>query len=278
MADVQADELERVTTWLIDTVVHEGRGDRYNQLQVKPTQKFWLGRLAPEQGMNLALGDRGERMEPCAIGIRFRPAAEPPWSFDIGVELCAWYKDRGAPGLWRKTRRLSQVFTCTVSPPPGSSQEYHLRDLEDALERIVGTDDLKVKIAVEYPRRPDRSDEIVISCINDSAAESRALGDTGLYKVRMMLRGLTTTPFVLESLPDSFRYDRHVPAIGVNCGVELGEAGELRSCDIILADRQRPIFWNSDRPEPDLRFATLASDPLPEPACLDCGSSRVGPG
>src|SRR3954470_6165101 len=108
MADLTSGELERVTAWLVDAVVHEGRGDRHDRLRVKPAEKFWLGRLAPELGMNAALGDRGERMEPCAIGIRLRPSGQPPWSFRVEVELCAWHKDKAA-GLWRKTSRVSQT-------------------------------------------------------------------------------------------------------------------------------------------------------------------------
>src|SRR4051812_44425166 len=132
MADSHTDELERVVTWLIDAVVHEGRGDRYDQLQVKPAEKFWLGRLAPELGMNTALGDRGERMEPCAIGIRFRPAGAPPWTFAVEVGLCAWFKAK-AGGLWQKADRVRETLPCTVSPQQ-AIQEHQLRKLEADLE------------------------------------------------------------------------------------------------------------------------------------------------
>jgi len=261
MADVRPDELERVANWLINTVVQEGRGDRYDRLPVKPSEKFWLGRLTPESGMNIALGDRGERMEPCAIGIRLRPAGKPPWFFAVEVGLCAWSKDRAA-GSWRKTPHMFQTMSCTISPHE-PILNHQLRELEGTLERTLGVDHLRVRIEVEYSRRPDGSDEIVVSCVNDSLAESRDLGDTGLYEVRMIVKGIETLPFVLESLPDSFRYDRRVPAFGINCGVEVGASGELRSVDIVVADRQRPVFWNSDNPAPDFRFATLGVDPLP---------------
>jgi hypothetical protein len=261
MATVRSDELERVAAWLVDSVVHEGRGDRHDQLEVKPAEKFWLGRLAPELGMNAALGDRGERMEPCAIGIRLRPSGQPPWSFRVDVGLCAWHKDKAAR-LWRKTCRVSQQLPCTVTRGQ-ANQEHRLRELESALEQQLNVDHLGARLEVEWSRRPDGSDEIVVSCVNASLAESKDLGDTGLYEVQMGVKGLGTAPYVLESLPDSFRYDRRVPAFGINCGVEAGEDGGLRSTDVIVADRNRPVFWNSDGTPPDFRFVNLAEDPLP---------------
>src|SRR5262245_19237050 len=134
MAEVHSDELERVAAWLVDAVVHEGRGDRHDRLPVKPAEKFWPRRPAPDLGMNAALGDRGERMEPCAIGIRFRPACPPPWSFGVEVRLRAWYKDRAAGGVWRKTDGVSQTLTCTVSPGQGMLG-HQLHELGAALER-----------------------------------------------------------------------------------------------------------------------------------------------
>ena len=47
------------------------------------------------------------------------------------------------------------------------------------------------------------------------------LKDTHLYETSLEVTGLATTPFILESLPDSFRYDRRIPAYGINVGVEV---------------------------------------------------------
>jgi hypothetical protein len=261
MADLQAAELDRIMSWLVDTVVAEGRGDHHTELRVRPSEKFWLGRLAPESGMNQALGDRGERMEPCAVGIRFRPVGGPPWPFGVKVSLCAWYWDKEA-SVWRKTARLSETMSCTVSPQQGA-QGFQLCRLDALLQQQLGVDHLGARLEVEHLRRTDGADEIVVMCVNASLAESKDVGDTGLYEAQMEVSGLDAVPYVLESLPDSFRYDRCVPAFGINCGVEVGEGGELRSSDVVVADRQRPVFWNSDRPAPDLRFLTLAENPLP---------------
>ena len=79
--------------------------------------------------MNASLGDRGERMEPYAIGIRFRPSGAPPWSSSVRVELCAWSKDRKKTGRWLKTVKLFQTLSCTVSPPQAKYREHQLSEL-----------------------------------------------------------------------------------------------------------------------------------------------------
>src|SRR6185295_450589 len=68
---------------------------------------------------------------------------------------------------------------------------------------------------------------------------------------------------ILESLPDSFRYDRRVPAYGINCGVEITPTGSLRTTDTISVDRERPRYWSLIDTQPDFSFETLSNDPLP---------------
>jgi len=67
----------------------------------------------------------------------------------------------------------------------------------------------------------------------------------------------------LEAVPDSFRYDRSVLAYGINCGVEAVEHDTLVTVDTVTADRERPLYWSLDDPAPDLRFSSLAADPIP---------------
>jgi len=77
-----------------------------------------------------------------------------------------------------------------------------------------------------------------------------------------------TEPFILESLPDSFRYDRRVPAYGINCGIEVTKNSNLRTSDVVVVDKPRPQYWSVDEPVPDLAFAELETDPLPSLAQL----------
>ena len=76
---------------------------------------------------------------------------------------------------------------------------------------------------------------------------------------------MQTFLFTLDNLPDSFRYDRTVSAYGVNGGVE--QVSERAFSDY-RCRRPRPspvppTGTTSGALQPDLRFATLADDPLP---------------
>ena len=58
--------------------------------------------------------------------------------------------------------------------------------------------------------------ELVVELVNTSPADGGPLKDTDLYEASLEVDGLPTRPFILESLPDSFRYDRKIPAYGIN--------------------------------------------------------------
>ncbi|MET8599973.1 helicase C-terminal domain-containing protein [Streptomyces althioticus] len=77
----------------------------------------------------------------------------------------------------------------------------------------------------------------------------------------MQIEGLETQPYMLESLPDSFRYDRRIEAYGHNCGVEA-EGGVFRSADTIVVDGGRPEYGTPSPVQPDLSFETLADAPI----------------
>src|SRR3954463_9447249 len=95
----------RFVRWVSTRLIESARGDRLNQLPVDPAGRLWLGRLAPEQAvMQLGLGDRGERLDPCAVGIRFRPRSELPLHLHFTVSLRVWSKQRP---VWVKSRALA---------------------------------------------------------------------------------------------------------------------------------------------------------------------------
>lgn len=74
--------------WLGDRLTSAGTGDTDQVLDVDPSGKYWLGRLQSRLAvMNNNLGDRGERLEPCAIGFRLRPASPGPACFRQDVRL-----------------------------------------------------------------------------------------------------------------------------------------------------------------------------------------------
>ena len=61
--------------------------------------------------------------------------------------------------------------------------------------------------------------ELVVTIVNVSPEELPGW-DTNLYEVSLQVDAGETEAFTLDNLPDSFRYDRHVAAYGVNGGVE----------------------------------------------------------
>jgi hypothetical protein len=97
--------------WLDRRVVAAGRGDGLDRLEVAPSGTFWLGRIACEDEVRKGAADeRSERLDPCAIGIRLRPAAAPSWSMTVTVRARAWVKDpRDGPDPDRRWWRSDLV-------------------------------------------------------------------------------------------------------------------------------------------------------------------------
>jgi hypothetical protein len=272
MSEYQAAEC--FVAWLEEQIVASGRGDDETTLEVEPSGKYWLGRLAPEEYVaNMGLGDRGERLEPCAVGVLVRPEGDGHWDFSIRVRMVAWL--RGNDRHWRKTKCMDKTFTLTV-PPTQPTQAFGRAELEAALAAVTGIPGLSAEIRVDLRPCVAGGREMAILLVNTSPEQHSSFRDTRLYECILEVVALPTRPFLLEALPDSFRYDRRVPAYGINCGVEVGPDGAFRTLDVIVARRPRPRFWGSDEPEPNLRFSELACDPLPASRTLTDGLRRWG--
>src|SRR5262249_560598 len=118
--------------------------------------------------------------------------------------------------------------------------------------------------------------EITILLVNTSPEKTPHFKDTNLYEASIEVLGLSVRPYILESLPDSFRYDRRIYAYGINCGVELVDDAQLRTTDVICVDKYRPIYWSAEEPQPDFTFATLSANPLPSLIQLTDSHSKWG--
>src|ERR1035438_685808 len=104
--------------WLDQQVLNAGRGDSLNELSVEPKGRFWLGRLASEGAViESGLGERGERLDPCAVGVRLRPSGNAPWTFVVEVGACVWMRD--ANGTWRKCPGIREAIPVSIGDAEG---------------------------------------------------------------------------------------------------------------------------------------------------------------
>jgi len=252
---------EKLVDWLEGKLLVAGRGDELTELDVEPAGKFWLGRLASEEAViALRWGERGERIDPCAVGIRLTPTGAGPWSFQVRASARAWVQAKG--GSWTKTPAMTETIAIDVDPAIGTTS-FGTETLERKLAVVVGTTGLSAEIRVEVSRTANRKPELTILLVNRSPRTHAVLKDTNLYECSLAVSGLAVEPYQLEALPDSFRYDRRVLAYGINCGVDAREDATLVTVDTVTADRERPLYWSLDDPAPDLRFVSLAADPIP---------------
>jgi hypothetical protein len=248
----------RFVHWMHESVVSEGRGDAFDTLATEPRGTLWLGRLAPESAVaNNPLGKRAEKLDPCAIGVRFSPELAGPWVAQVSVSFVCWSKS--AKGQYVKSKVIS--FTGSVPIDPNEARSGHFeRELSAQLAEL-GLAGRKAEVRVEVEAWRAKP-ELVVMLVNTGDEATNENSDTHLYEAVLTVTGILSIPFVLESLPDSFRYDRQIPAIGINCGL-VAVAGGYQTSDVTEGTKFRPRYWTVDSPEPDLSFTRLASDPIP---------------
>lgn len=251
---------ERFVGWLARRMTIAGRGDDRVVLEVEPSGKFWLGRLQSEEAVAQSdWGDRGERLEPCAVGMKVRPGAEGPWKVTLSGRARAWLWDRESE-LWRKTDSAEVSATVLVAPAIGTVS-FAEEEWAHALAAVAGKAGLSARFDVEVARGRDGHFELAITLVNSSPSEDKAFRDTRLYECALKVEGLDRSPFQLESLEDSFRYDRNVAAYGINGGFREID-GALVTEDAISVERKRPKYWSVDASKPTTKFADLAEDPI----------------
>lgn len=259
MTTNEPEAFAKLVRWLDSRVLADARGDGVSAMEKEPRNKLWLGRLASEEAvMNSDLGERGERLDPCATGLRVTPQSTTNIRFQVKVFCRAWL--RQSDKTWRKSAAIAEIVDVAVEAHGVAT--HGANQLAAALASVTGGPGLTCAIRTELERTLEGRDELTILLVNTSPEEHDAFHDTNLYECLIEVAGLARVPYMLEGLPDSFRYDRRVDAYGINGGFEAdGEV--LRTTDTVVVDRGRPRYWNSEVPVPDFRFATLAADPLP---------------
>ncbi len=245
----------KVVQWLEAAVVADARGSDVSHSDTAPSGRFWLGRLAPEESAFRLAGERGERMEPCACGIRFKPRGSGPWQLTIRAGFRVWTRG-GRNEPWRKQDAIV-VDTQMEAPSEPSRSPLLADEIAAQLDEGGAPHAARVEVEVEFSADGPVVSVVLVNATPDDVPEPN------LYECWLEVEGPHREPFVLDALPDSFRYDRRVEAYGINGGVEtVGDT--LRTVDVVSADKARPLFWDDAAgPAPDLTFATLSTNPLP---------------
>jgi hypothetical protein len=250
---------ELFVRWLEGEVIAEARGDRHIESPTRPADRLWLGRLAPEEAAwKIGKGPRAQRLDPCSMGMTFRPIG---WEWRIEVSFVVWSREGEKNDVkWKKSERLKvTVEPGRLSPKPRGTFSFGA-DKFSATFATNGLGDRSARIDIEIGREHDYPTATVL-VVNDTP-EQKAF-DANMYEVVIRVHIGQVTPILLDSLPDSFRYDRRISAYGVNAGV-VYDGEWLGSTDAVLAERHRPEYWDTALgPPPDLAFSTLARDPLP---------------
>lgn len=251
---------------MLNSVVAEARGDDMQFLPVAPRGRFWLGRIAPEIVVqNSRLGERSERLEPCEVGIRVRPSAVDGRQITCKARFVVWGEFDGGDQpdalKWRKSEPIELTAALPAPTAVGQVTSAGRGAFEHALA-AVGANGMSCEFHAELEFGKDGV-ELVVTIVNLSP-EDLGDWDTNLYEASMIVDAGMTEPFTLDNLPDSFRYERTVPAYGVNCGVELRSPTSFQTTDVGIRDQPRPTYWDEDSgPAPDITFEVLGNDPLP---------------
>jgi hypothetical protein len=262
---VTTDERELFVSWLAERAIGDARGDDLSALPGRADKRFWLGRVAAEDvAWQSVAGDRAKRLDPCSIGVRFRPRE---WDWSVKVSFVLWIADEEGGG-WRKTEPISCNVTLSPEPKP---TPMGIRVGSDVFERALAAagHDKGRAACVEFEVERERDQLFAnVSLVNLSEGQSRKF-DSNFYEVQLEAEVGETDDIQLDALPDSFRYDRNVPAFGLYCGVEADSLrGILRTTDAAEVDRLRPAYWDLELgPEPDLSFNALSGgsiEPLVE--------------
>ena len=235
-------------------------------LPVAPKGRFWLGRVAPEIVVqNSRLGERSERLEPCEIGIRIRPTAVDGRSVSCSARFVVWCEfdggDQPDADKWLKSEPIEVTATLPTPTTVGPVTSAGRLDFDRALA-AVGAGSMTCEFRAELEHGKD-GHELVITLVNLSPEELDGW-DTNLYEASVTVEVGATQPFTLDNLPDSFRYERTVPAYGVNGGVERLSVSTFQTTDVAVRDQPRPAYWDDEcGAPPDITFSTLADDPTP---------------
>ena len=266
MAPLGSADAEAFVAWMLEGVVADARGDRVQELAVAPAGRLWLGRLAPEIVVQQSrLGERGERLEPCEVGLRLRLSEIDGRTVRCTGRFVVWHEidsdgEADSP-KWRKSGPIEVTADLLTPRTTGTIESAGRNDFTAEL-RAVGAEGMICEFHSELEIGKD-GHELVVTLVNLSP-EELPRWDTNVYEASLVVDASETLPFTLDNLPDSFRYDRRVSAYGVNGSIERVNDTTFCTTDVAVCDQPRPTYWDDALgPPPDITFTNLAANPTP---------------
>lgn len=132
---------DKFVEWLRQRVIEDATGSAKVISETQPFGTFWLGRLASQDAVFAdGMDSRGDRLDPCSIGLRFCPEGGPPWSFDVEIRAAVWKRDRDADH-WKKCGPLTETISIVVEDIAVDAV-FGEEPLRSALRIITGADSL----------------------------------------------------------------------------------------------------------------------------------------
>lgn len=244
--------------WLVSEVEVSGKGADLDQLENDPSGVFYLGKISPEERVALmGLGDRGDRLEPCSIGVRFLLSDEISKSINVEASFHLWIKNEEK--IWKKTDLFKFNFEIQIPSYKNSISIGNEKILKGIKEK-TGLENVSAEIRVDRNTLGE-PDELIVTFVNCSDSEIYANSDGILYESKLTINNATHKPYYLEALPDSFRYDRRIEAYGINCSVYVKNK-YIETTDLTIQDKYRPDFQHDALKDIDLSFKGLSEAPL----------------
>lgn len=189
-----------------------GRGDELTFSEVNPIGRFWLGRLGPKDFVTLP-DERSDRLEPCAIGLRMKPAHPGPWTFNVVVSFCIWKRSksegkRELPWKWDKIGIEPIEVPLSVQDVLGETI-YGTELLTDRLKAVSGINGLSAEIRVRVLGKTEVSRALEVTIVN-TGQEPDDFASGRLFECNLSVSNFNAVPFALEALPET-------PAFYLNC-------------------------------------------------------------
>lgn len=252
----------RFVQWLEGQVESAAIGRNIDSSPVRPDGLFFLGRLAPvDSVVALGMGERGERIDPCAAGVSVVPASPPPWGFTAAVSCSVWLRARGEE--WHKVYVPAVEIPINIAGAEPADFTFGAAELSTAIANATQIAAFSAEVRVEVDRAEGEL-ALNVELVNTTPDDTELLADRNLYETTLTLQGIPHRPFFLTEAADAFRYDRSVDCYGINGGAVISPGDNSVSIrNAPSVSEFRPTYWVGPAPEPDLSFRRLATDPLP---------------